>query len=402
MSFISYQQILDESKSFNYENEFAKYQDAINTQDSKERLTKLKDFKTILDTKYKEDKYKNLKARTTQDIRILEKAIKGAEQVQTQTESQVSSTQAEEAKKSKVSKKKGEAPAASTVPVPTTEPADTQDSFTPTSEPAEPLFDASGYPEADVADGPSTNPIMQKAEADALAKAKTQTEAQSAAPTVDKTTAKKELVAKMKALKESLMKSGKTAEEAEAIVLKRLPPEELALRDEIIADKAKTPVITEVKQPEVIPEVNTPQLLADEEKQTTLENFEAKPTGKDDSKIAAKAVKTVSDVATKLIEGDGKDDGTRAKLMTTGATETFESKVLKNFKDKTGLEVDVIVTPVLPQDMDGKSRELAVKALEIFKKAKATGTYTPADFEFMVKYLPVGVDFGSGAMTYIL
>lgn len=148
--------------------------------------------------------------------------------------------------------------------------------------------------------------------------------------------------------------------------------------------------------------VTPPQALADESKDTTADTFEIIPTTGDDSKTTKANLSKAQDKAKLSVEGNGKDDGTRAKLMTTGSTSEFETKVLKNGRDKTGMEVPLTITlDRLPQGLDGNSARLANEARVLFQQVLSSGEYTSSQIEFLVKYLPIAADFGQGALSWI-
>lgn len=461
-----YKRIMDESKSSAYENEFAIYQDASKIQDSKQKLTALKEVKASLDKKYPPAKYLNLKTRVQNEVSFLEKAIIDAEQLQAQTVSQQASTQTQAAQAKKVETK---TTGKKSPVVQTTDPT-TGESIV-TTQP-----DLDNWPQLDVEPNEG-NPIMAAAEAKAkalkeaeAAKSKTGTTPDSNVNTpVDEKAVRTALSAKMKKSKEDYIKAGKTPEQAEALVLAGLPAKEKALYNKMKADaenKAATKAepltgveairkklkdrteyhisqgvnkpLAEVmakgeltldekdqlnkealrdkkgsKLPVVVEQTNPAHLLSEEEAQVSIENFEVKPTGKNDNALAQTAVVKAAQANTALVEGVKKkdengdlvDDGTRAKLMTTGATVEFESKVLKSFRDKTGVEVEVSVSTKLPQGMYGKGEALARRAIEIFNGAKKkydeTKKWSQSEIDFMVKYLPIGVDFGGGAISYV-
>lgn len=455
-----YNRAMNESKSREYENEFAKYQDALSNKITEEKINALKEFKTELYKNYPkkttEEKYLNLKARVNKDISMFEKALEDAKFLEQQQNDEAQKTKEEEAQKAKeekVAKKTG-----------TTQPTSKEEND-PTLSPdlpvtkTEDLFGNEATEQNNALDNMVGKAMAEKSKTPSKESKQTNNDKES--KTVKNVTSEGNPIVKIEHTSKEGDKSNKqyvvdkngdvyfhkpSAKDGKGV---KVSSKSIANKARIKADPGRLNVTHKNKQytvtsddrvyqitsggvteiasggdkPAILEKVRKYRsgqsitketktdttkpvhILSDEDKKSAIDNYEPLPSlSDDDTNIAKSNITNVSNTHKNKLEKpsvNGKSDPTVAKLMTTGGTAEFQSKVLKNFKDKTGLQADLSITTVLPEGTDGKSASLAKKALAIYEKAKKSGKYTNDEFEFMVKYLPVSVDFGKGATTYI-
>jgi len=370
----SYISDVADMKTLEYENEVAKFNDAMSISNSENKVKELEKLSTKLENKYGKDKFVSLQARVANAAKMSEIELETAKAQNAEKEKEEIKKKKTETLNEKVENKSTpktkEDPKAETK----AEPKPNVDSESAERDAAE----EKGSLEERFKNNPKLNPKLNPDN-------DTTNESESKVDNADDSGREDEVDDP----------TGKVDREESP----KIDPNEKLENKRGLFDDTKSTESSKPSKPQIASKTEGDKTIDDVEPDISDDTLLTEELlDKESSKQQAKFEEVVDEET-----GNMQPSSTSVKLMTIGGNTVFINNVQNNFKDKTGVEVQVDVDlDKLPQKMSKAGQSLAGKAKAIFNKRKKEGTEpTEEEYAFLYKYLPVRVTFGDNAFTYV-